>query len=71
MKMEKNHQAVINENEEKKTKKEKKKEKNKIKEEKTKNLQKGMMNVAQTTRVDLSILSSAVRMSHANHAKMK
>ena len=68
--MEKNHQAVINENEEKKTKKEKKKEKNKIKEEKTKN-QRGMMNVAQTTRVDLSILSSAVRMSHANHAKMK
>ena len=70
MKKEKNHQAVINENEEKKTRKEKRKEKNKIKEEKTKN-QKGMMNVAQTTQVDLSILSSAVRMSHANHAKMK
>ena len=46
MKNEKNHQAGINENKEKKTKKGK--EKTKIKEEKTKN-KKGMINVDQTT----------------------
>ena len=58
-------QVVTKENEERKTKENE--EKNKIREEKRKD-QKGTMNVAKTTQIDLSILSSAVQVSHA---KMK